>query len=50
MVLADKLDQILMRDFADVAATADYHARYADAASRTAGRRPPLAAPPEDRG
>ncbi len=50
MVLAGKLDQILMRDFADVAETADYHARYADAASRTAGRRPPLAAPPEDRG
>jgi hypothetical protein len=49
MVLAGKLDQVLARNFANVPEAADYHARYIDAASDTAGRLQP-AARPEDRG
>jgi len=49
MVLAGKLDQVLARDFASVTETADYHARYTEAASRAVGRLQ-LAARPEDRG
>jgi predicted XRE-type DNA-binding protein len=50
IVLARRLDQVLTRDFADAAETVDYRARYQDAVGRGAGRRPPLVAPPEDRG
>jgi len=48
-VRAGKLDQVLARNFANVPEAADYHARYIDAASDTAGRLQP-AARPEDRG
>ncbi len=44
LVLAGRLDHVLTRDFPDAAETADYHARYVDAASRTLDG-PPLAAP-----
>lgn len=48
MVLAGKLDRTLTRGFAGTAEVADYHARYVDATSRTARRRPPSPRP-EDR-
>lgn len=49
MVLAGKLDETLTRGFGGVTDTADYHARYVDAVSRTAARRQ-LPTQPEDRG
>src|SRR5262249_43991023 len=46
VVLAGKLDQILMRDHKDTAGVAEYHARYLDVADRTSGRVQPAGSAP----
>lgn len=49
MVLAGKLKDALERDYPEARQTAQYHARYLEAASETAGQRLQLPGPPEDR-